>query len=473
MTAKSVTEEMQEDIENNLDERVASAETQAAEQFVKSVEKTEKVDKAEDAAAEAAKLAALRAKSQAKQQESKMASKIVAKKERSLKFGVVGTGQGGSRLGECFFQQGYPAVAINTASMDLKHIQIPDSNKLLLEYGLGGASKDLEIGKAAAETHRDAIKELITDKLGDSQVFVLCTSLGGGSGAGSVETLVDIMGEIGKPIIVIAALPMSNEDPMTKSNSLETLAKIAKMAQTNRVSNLVVVDNSKIEVIYSSVGQMNFFEVANKAIVDPIDAFNTLSSLPSASKALDPMELTKILLDSPGCTVYGEMTVTNYQEDTTLAEAIINNLDGNLLSEGFSLKEAKYCGVIFAAPKHVWDKLPASSVNYAMSMVNDRVNCLGVFKGLYTIESEEDSVKVYSIFSGLGLPVSRVQSLQKETESLMSSNKEKESLRTANLNLDLGKDKTISESEKIRQKIQNKSSTFGKFVGSTVTDRRK
>jgi cell division GTPase FtsZ len=456
MSARSVTEEVEEQIEDNLSTENKAVETPPAQENP-----------------DAAILAALRAKSQAKQQEQKMASKIVAKKERSLRFGVVGTGQGGSRLAQSFYELGYPAVALNTASMDLKYIGIPDSNKLLLEYGLGGASKDMEIGKAAAEQHRDAIKEIVGDKLGDTQVFVLCTSLGGGSGAGSVETIVEVMNELGKPIIVIAALPMSNEDPVTKNNSLETLSKLAKMAQTSRVANLIVVDNAKIETIYSNVSQMNFFEVANKAIVNTIDAFNTLSSMPSASKALDPMELTKILLDSPGCTVYGEMTVPNYQDDTALASAVIENLDGNLLSSGFNLKEAKYCGVIFAASKSVWDNLPASSVNYAMAMINDKVNSLGVFKGLYTIDTEDDEVKVYSVFSGLGLPTARVQSLQKETEGLMASVKDKAENKNANLTLDLGKEKTVSEAEKIRNKIQSKSSTFGKFVGTTVTDRRK
>jgi cell division GTPase FtsZ len=456
MSARSVTEEFDEKIEDNLSTENKAVETVPAQENP-----------------DAAILAALRAKNQAKQQEQKMASKIVAKKERSLRFGVVGTGQGGSRLAQSFYELGYPAVALNTASMDLKYIGIPDSNKLLLEYGLGGASKDMEIGKAAAEQHRDAIKEIVGDKLGETQVFVLCTSLGGGSGAGSVETMVEVMNELGKPIVVIAALPMSNEDPVTKNNSLETLAKLAKMAQTSRVANLIVVDNAKIETIYSNVSQMNFFEVANKAIVNTIDAFNTLSSMPSASKALDPMELTKILLDSPGCTVYGEMTVPNYQDDTALASAVIENLDGNLLSSGFNLKEAKYCGVIFAASKSVWDKLPASSVNYAMAMINDKVNSLGVFKGLYTIDTEDDEVKVYSVFSGLGLPASRVQSLQKETEGLMASVKDKAENKNANLTLDLGKEKTVSEAEKIRNKIQSKSSTFGKFVGTTVTDRRK
>src|SRR5258708_6043879 len=123
---------------------------------------------------DAATLAALKAKSQAKQQEGKMAAKIVSRKERSIVLGVLGSGQAGSRLAEAFYKLGYDAVAINTAMQDLKHIDIPDSNKLLLEWGLGGAAKEVEIGKSAAESHRGEILQLINEKLAGSQVNVLC-----------------------------------------------------------------------------------------------------------------------------------------------------------------------------------------------------------------------------------------------------------------------------------------------------------
>ena len=128
------------------------------------------------------KLEALKAKSKAKQDE-KMSSRIVAKKEKSLNFGVLGTGQGGSRIAEVYYSLGYDTVVCNTAMQDLKFINIPDANKLLLQYGVGGASKELEIGAAAAEMHKNAISELISDKLSNSQVNILCLSLGGGSGA--------------------------------------------------------------------------------------------------------------------------------------------------------------------------------------------------------------------------------------------------------------------------------------------------
>jgi len=417
------------------------------------------------------KLAALKAKSQA-QQETHMAAKIVAKKERSLALGIIGSGQAGSRIAESFYKLGYDAVAINTAIQDLKYIDIPDSNKLLLEYGLGGAAKEIEIGKAAAESHSGEILQLINDKLASALVNVLCLSLGGGSGAGSCETLVDLLSNSGKPLVVIAALPMETEDAQTKSNALETLSKLAKFTQTKKVNNLIVVDNAKIESIYQHVSQVDFYPTANKAIVEPLDMFNTLSSMASSVKGLDPMEFSKIFLDSEGLTIYGEFDISNYAEDTAIAEAVISNLTNNLLATGFDLKQSKYVGYIITANKNVWSKIPASSIDYAGSMINDLCGSpKGVFKGIYSVDMDDDVVKVYSIFSGLGLPSSRIDQLKNETKELKIKVKNKDDNRNLTLNLDTGNE-TVSAAQKVKDKIAIKSSVFGKFV-TGVVDRRK
>jgi cell division GTPase FtsZ len=419
------------------------------------------------------KLAALKAKNQAKQ-EDKMAAKIVSKKERSIALGVVGSGQAGSRLVESFYQLGYEAIAINTAMQDLKYINIPDANKLLMEWGLGGAAKEIEIGRAAAEAHRGQILQMINEKLSNSQVNLLCLSLGGGSGAGSCETLVDVMSSLGKPLVVITVLPMDNEDAQTKTNALETLTKLARLTQTKKVNNLIVVDNAKIEVIYSNVAQMDFYGVANKAIVEPIDIFNTLSSMPSSVKGLDPMEWGKLFTDGEGLTVYGELVVDNFAEDTAIAEAVVSNLNGNLLAGGFDLKQSKYVGVIIAANKEVWAKIPSSSITYAMAMINDQCGTpKGVYKGIYTIETPDPVVKVYSMFSGLGLPTSRVDQLKKEAQAHTQAVKGKDEARNLNLQLDTGTNETVSAAQKVKDKMAAKPSAFGKLVGGVVDRRSK
>ncbi len=112
----------------------------------------------------------------------KMPIVIVEKKRRSLNIGIVGSGQAGSRVAECFHDLGYSAVAINTASQDLEYIKLPEDNKLLLAHTLGGAAKDQSVGRDAADANRDEIAQLVSDKLNDAQVYLLTFSLGGGSG---------------------------------------------------------------------------------------------------------------------------------------------------------------------------------------------------------------------------------------------------------------------------------------------------
>ncbi len=304
-------------------------------------------------------------------------------------------------------------------------------------------------------------------------MHILCLSLGGGSGAGSCETLVDLLVNTGKPLIVMCVLPMETEDTQTKSNSLHTLAKLAELTQSKKIANLICVDNAKIEAIYHHVSQVDFYDVANTAIVAPLDMLNTLSSMPSFSKPLDPTEFAKLLVDGQGLSVYGELTISNFEEETSLAEAVIDNLGSNLLAGGFDIKGSRYVGAIFCANKSVWDKIPSSSITYAMAMINDLCGSpTAVFKGMYIMDMPENVVKVYSMFSGLSLPEARVEQLKKEAQLLSNASKDKDKVRNLSLKIDTGKEENTSAADKIKEKIAAKSSTFGKFI-SGVSDRRK
>ena len=417
-------------------------------------------------------LARLQARKAQKEAGEDVPPKIVEERTRSISIGVIGSGQAGSRIAECFYKQGYDTVVVNTATQDLKFIEIPEANKLLLDHGLGGAAKDLEIGYSAAETHKDAINEIVNKKLGHNQLLLFCTSLGGGSGAGSAEVIVDVLSKFECPVVVITVLPQSSDDAQTKHNALVTLSKFAKMAQNKKLDNLILVDNKKIEEIYSDVSQMQFFGVSNKAIVNPIDVFNTLSSKPSSVKGLDPTEFGKLFTDGQGLTTYGCMDVPNYEDVDALADAIIDNLNGTLLAGGFNLKQTRYAGVMFAASQKVWDKIPQAATNYAMAMVNDACGTpLGVFKGIYAVDTDEDVVKVYSMFSGLGLPEDRVEQLRTEAKERMKQSEVKDDNRNLSLKLESGEE-TVSEAERIKHRVLQKKSGLGK-LNKLAIDRRK
>lgn len=400
--------------------------------------------------------------------------KPVEKKKRSLNFGFVGTGQAGSKLSAAAYKLGYNAVAFNTTTVDLEYVELPEQNKILLDYGLGGASKDPEIGHEAAQTHKELIYSALNEKLNSAQIFILCTSLGGGSGSGSIDTMIDVMRALDKPIVVISVLPMMSEDPQTKKNALSALAKLSSYVQSNTIANLIVADNLKIESILSDCPSFEFYKIANDAILEPLDIFNTYSSAPSDVKSLDPTEFAKVLLDGSGLSLYGSVTVDNWQDSTALASAVVDNLTSGLLAEGFDLKQTKYVGVMFLANKKVWSEMPSVSINYAMTLVQDFAGVpVGVFRGVYESDIPEDVVKVYSFFSGLALPDSRIQDLKKEVASHTETLKTKDTTRNLALNLDTGESKATSAADLVRQKIKQKSSTFGKFTKDVVDKRKK
>lgn len=398
-----------------------------------------------------------------------MTVRIVEKKKNSIDFGIIGSGQAGSRIAAAFASLGAKAVVFNTAQQDLDFINLPNENKYLLDFTLGGAAKDLSIGEGAASAHEDGIRALISDKLNDTQVLLFCLSLGGGSGAGSAPVILPILSEFGKPIVVITVLPMTTDDAQTKQNAIITLSKLASMAQSKQISNLIVIDNSRIETIFADVSQMDFFDVSNHAIVGPIDAFNKFSAQPSKVKSLDSMEWAKLITDSHGLSTYGELTVNNYEEPTAIAESVIESLQGGLLAGGFDLKQANYVGVLFVGNTKVMQSIPSANVNYAMSLIRETSpSASGIFRGLYEDDSMSDSdgLKVYSMFSGLGLPESRINQLKKEAKEETDKMKGREQTRNLSLQLDTGTEETASAADKVREMIKKKSSTFSKnFVG--------
>lgn len=400
---------------------------------------------------------------------------MTTEKDRSIKIGVVGVGQAGSRLAEVFFKYGYSVGVLNTALQDLKFIQVPERKKLFLEYGLGGAGKDLTIGEGAINEHRDAIVEFLeSEVVEDNDMLFLAISGGGGTGSGSVEPILNILKSFDRPLGVIYVLPMNTDDAVAKKNSLTTLARLAKMAATDAINTLVVVDNSKIETIYGGLSQTEFWKTANQAIVEPLHLFNRLTSQPSEFTSLDPTDFGRII-SYGDCSLYGMIQVENYVEETALAEAVLQGLDAGMLASGFDLKQAKVGGVLVVGSKEALEKIPANNINYMFHMISEQTDNASIYRGIYAMNNAGDSVRIYSWFAGLGLPIDRINSLKQESVLQTAKQEEKEKARVGAMTLDLG-DKTTTAAQEIHQKIKAKNSAFGKLTGNArggIVDKRK
>jgi len=349
-------------------------------------------------------------------------------KIKGVRWGVIGTGQGGSRLAEQFYRFGYPACAINTAKQDLTFIQIPEENKLFMDYALGGAGKDMAVGEAAIGSYRDDVLALMRHTFGeDVETIVCCVGGGGGTGSGSAVSLVKLIASFGLPVIVLYTLPMANEGSVTKANAIRALDKVARLSQENTINALVVVDNSKIEQIYPSISAGQFWKVANFDIVNVLNMFNTLCRCDTDYDSLDPMDFARIF-STGNCTIYGKIEVPVEVQggqvvmfESELANAVKQNMQGGLLAEGFDLKQTIAGGVIVTAREDILNQIPAINVNFMYHELNRLIGDANIYRGLYKDNNPRNVLTVYTIFSGLGLPQKRVESLLVEAQNAMET----------------------------------------------------
>ena len=403
-----------------------------------------------------------------------------AKRDRSLNFGVVGLGQAGSRIAETFHGLGYDACAINTATQDLEFISMPEGRKLFLPFALGGAGKELDNGRQAVEQNAELLVSKLGELFGDSnEMMLLAVSGGGGTGSGGAEAMIGLMSTLGKPLGVIYVLPMETEDSLSKHNAVTTLGKLAKMASSDAIATLIVVDNAKIELLYPKLSKAEFWPAANRAIVEPLHLFNSLSAMATPYDSFDSMDFGRIFT-AGDCLIYGMMEVTNYKETTAIAEAVMEQLEGSLLSSDFNLKEARFGGLLVVGSKAAMLSLPAENIHYASHMISEVCDYAQLTRGVYEIpDLGDESIRIYTMFSGLGLPAVRIEMLKQEAEEQMKQIREKEKTRASRMTVDYGAGtETAVKTQEIRRMIQQTKSSFGKLTSNAnkrpdLIDRRR
>ena len=157
---------------------------------------------------DAEKLAALKAKmaEKSKEQEAIM-PEAPAERSVSIKMGIIGIGQAGSRIAEEFSRLGYDAGVINTSAQDLAFINVPDNQKLLLEGSLGGTGKDLDLGRQIFEQSSEQLTSFVEAVAQGNDMLFLAISGGGGTGSSSVDTMVPLLFSMNMPLGVIYVLP--------------------------------------------------------------------------------------------------------------------------------------------------------------------------------------------------------------------------------------------------------------------------
>ena len=394
-------------------------------------------------------------------------------KKRSIQFGAVGIGQAGSKIAEQFYRFGYISCAINTAKQDLTLIAIPEENKLHIDYALGGAGKDLALGEQAIMSGMEDIDAMLLRLFEDKvDSIILSVGLGGGTGAGGAMAVIDAIGRLGVPVVVLCALPMANEGSLAKSNAIKTLDKLAQAAVNNSqlIQTLIVVDNSRIEEIYPQVSASKFWEVANFDIANTLHIFNTLTACDSRFASLDPTDFTKILT-AGNCTIYGKVEVPIRIEDGELvmdegelARAVVKNVEKGLLAEGFNIAETTRAGAIITANDKILNLIPAMNINYAIDALTEALGGASLFTGTYEEDNDREVITVYTILSGIGLPRERVDRLLKEADADLQLIEDKQADKSKMQVFT--QDRTVEREKSGYQKMKDRNTSFGRLIAN-------
>jgi cell division GTPase FtsZ len=350
--------------------------------------------------------------------------------EGAFKFAFIGVGQGGSRIAESFWKLGYRRVCcVNTTSLDLAAIAIPDANKLVMDIGTGGAGKEPGKGAQAVKAHYEDVYDLMRRSFGREfdRIFV-CLGAGGGTGSGACNPIIEIAHDIAQALKVetadgppavgaIVSLPKVSEGSKVNLNACEVLESLFRQVGEDRgklagrtLSPLILVDNDRINKIYPNVPVTNFWTVANQSISTLFHLFNSIATKDSDFTTFDKADL-KDLLDS-GVVSFGACPIVKWDQLTDISYAIRDNLRKNVLVGNFNLNQARSAGCIFIGNQDVLAKIPQENLEHGFEMLTRimRENSV-VHRGIY--KGNKPGLVVYSILGELGRPTERMEEIAK------------------------------------------------------------
>ena len=335
-------------------------------------------------------------------------------KNLAIKFGIIGTGQGGSRLADSYYQIGYRRVcAINTTSQDFLGLTIPEHCQKVLE-AQGGAGKDPSKGWESLKNSQEEVLNLMRHSFGeDIERIIITVGAGGGSGGGSAIPLFKLakyyLAQLGKPekVGMIVTLPKRTEGGKVQANAYRLLTDLKALAESKAISPLVIVDNESIHQMFPNVSAKTFWNTANKNIVGLFDIFNVLACQKSQYTTFD-REDYRSLLDS-GSILFGATKLESYTKDTDISDGLRSNLKKTLLAEA-EITTATHVAAILCAPDSLLNILPQAHIDLAFTTLERILSGANrdvmVHQGIY--EAKRMGLYLYTMVGGFSIPEERL-----------------------------------------------------------------
>jgi tubulin-like protein CetZ len=341
----------------------------------------------------------------------------------STRYAWIGGGQCGGRLVKSFYDLGHKKVlAVNMTHHDLDLLNIPQSQKFLMDTGEHGAGKDMEKGARAVQQNQQGILHLARQTFG-TQVdhIMVCFGAGGGTGSGGVVGLIEVakryaryigLNNPNRKVGVVMTLPTVGEasSPLVAENAHKVATTLSQMAASGDISPLIIVDNDKIKKMYPGLTVKSFWPSINSTVASLFDIFNKLSSLNSRYTSFDPVDYRSIM-ESGGCAIMGLTKVKSLEDPYAVSEAVKENLEKTLLAGGFDLSTAKIAGCIVVGGKKLMAQTKGlqNNIDYAFDVLSEITGRATIHRGIY--EDDRDCLRVYTIIGGMDSPKARLEEI--------------------------------------------------------------
>ncbi|MBY6411349.1 cell division protein FtsZ [Rhodococcus sp. BP-252] len=189
---------------------------------------------------------------------------------------VVGIGGGGVNAVNRMIEQGLKGVEFIAVNTDAQALLMSDADVKLdvgreLTRGLG-AGADPEVGRKAADDHKDEIEEVLK---GADMVFVTAGE-GGGTGTGGAPVVANIARKLGALTVGVVTRPFSFEGKRRGGQADSGIQQLRESCDT-----LIVIPNDRLlQLGDAAVSLMDAFRSADEVLLNGVQGITDLITTP-------------------------------------------------------------------------------------------------------------------------------------------------------------------------------------------------
>ncbi|WP_216897240.1 cell division protein FtsZ [Nocardia alni] len=310
---------------------------------------------------------------------------------------VVGIGGGGVNAVNRMIEQGLKGVEFIAVNTDAQALLMSDADVKLdvgreLTRGLG-AGADPEVGRKAAEDHKDEIEEVLK---GADMVFVTAGE-GGGTGTGGAPVVASIARKLGALTIGVVTRPFSFEG---KRRSNQAEAGIQGLRES--CDTLIVIPNDRLlQLGDAQVSLMDAFRSADEVLLNGVQGITDLITTPGLIN-VDFADV-KSVMSGAGSALMGIGSSRGEGRSVKAAEAAINS---PLLEASMDGAHGVLLSIAGGSDLGLFE------INEAASLVQEAAHIeANIIFGTVIDDSLGDEVRVTVIAAGFdsGAPTRRIE----------------------------------------------------------------